>query len=191
MTLLTRVPSGRPPSEQNAVPNSMPLRRSAALARLPTHTTISAALSMMKTSSDVSISLCSLPRPTSVVVIAPDASLTRISRSSPLASEGVLSHTAAATGPRPPSAVQNSSGSSPCSQVLTVALPPLSLFRMSATTSSALAFSRRLASAPFHWMRRKPKSRTKTSPAFRDAARMGTTVTRTVLAPLRWSSLVS
>mmetsp|Transcript_85537 Transcript_85537/g.170778 ORF Transcript_85537/g.170778 Transcript_85537/m.170778 type:complete len:205 (-) Transcript_85537:163-777(-) len=149
-------------------------------------------LSTMYTSSELSISRLSWPVATSIISREPDASLSCTSCGITFSTFALASSTVAgATWPRPPRADQNSSGSEPWSQTRMRALPPRSSFLIASDISSALIFSLRFASEPFHWIRVRPVSRMKTSPALSDDVLTGTVLTRTMRAPLRWSSRVS
>mmetsp|Transcript_19427 Transcript_19427/g.33043 ORF Transcript_19427/g.33043 Transcript_19427/m.33043 type:complete len:201 (-) Transcript_19427:326-928(-) len=162
--------------------------RSSAEAPLPTHTKTSEPRSSRKTSVVSSIDFFSAPDATSVVAIEPVASLTLSSFGAHLPASTASSETGALTAPLPPSVSQKTSGSAPCSHALMTHLPPRSSSLIDLVTSSALAFSFLLHSAPFHWMISLDMTRTKTSPELSDDAESGTGETRTTRLPLICSS---
>mmetsp|Transcript_57921 Transcript_57921/g.129136 ORF Transcript_57921/g.129136 Transcript_57921/m.129136 type:complete len:258 (-) Transcript_57921:132-905(-) len=168
----------------------MPPFFSSAVAPLPIQTLTSEPTSRRYTSLVSSIDLERVPEAISVLTSEPEASLTLISFGALLVST-TSSDTAALTAPLPPMPSQNSGSSDPWSQARILHLPPRSSSRMPLVTSSAFAFSFLLASLPFHWMIVSDMTRINTSPLLSDAALTATGDTRTIRAPLSWSSDVS
>mmetsp|Transcript_36965 Transcript_36965/g.77216 ORF Transcript_36965/g.77216 Transcript_36965/m.77216 type:complete len:236 (+) Transcript_36965:1030-1737(+) len=156
MTRTTGVQRGRLASSRYLVAVSIAPLRSSLEQPEPTQTKRSFAVSSRCTSPGSS-SPCDSPfeMSTGSRLSGPDLSDTRKSSVAAAAAFSAAASSPASLAPRigplPPSASQNSWGSSPSSTAMTLARPLRSPSRMAMERSSALLFSARFASLPFHW----------------------------------------